>query len=570
MSSHHTYNDDDHAALQEVETILGETRPKHIGDGILKGIGSIYHGCIGSVGMLVLSPFEGAKGKSGCTKKVTGFVTGAGVGVVRSVDVGAGGIVQGVGQVVRGVLQTPEAIVSPHKGKWWNDNDGKWVYTDLKEERKWLLAQPTYNEDILGEHVVVEEDDDQEDQDAKKQVADMHYYNALELSASATEDQIERQYHKLARRYSPGRAGAGPKAAKAMEEIGTAYMILTNPEFREGYDRYGMGFIHYGGLSGTFDPAQHTDIFRNEEPLIDPFVLYSVLFGSEQLHDWIGTLGAATAAAKQTPLTKTEARVIQFRRVTKLALSLAERLQEYCDCDDDDDNKDLAAQKWKMEGENLVQTSYGNELVKTIGQVYCLCSVQFTGSLENGSGALPSMSAWAKRQYANLRKGIHEVAHDVTHPAGDWNELKVLNAIQKHKDEDLAVAQELLKREGVKDTYMRYLWTRTVLDITNTLHETAQMVLFDQSVSPQVRLARAEGLHRLGEILVEESIRHARSDELSSLGLVESSNMPVTTTYSEATTEEDRRVLYEEVAFAAMLETCVRKEQESRHAHSNT
>lgn len=564
----HVHSDEDIAALQEVETILNETRPKHIGDVILKGIGSIYHGCIGSVGMLVLSPFENASRKSGAKNKVTGFVTGAGKGVLRSVDVAGGGLIQGLSQVFRGVLQTPKAIVAPSKGKWWNDNDGKWVYTDLMEERRWFLVQPAYNEDILGDHIVDNDDDEEEDPN-KKKVADLHYYNVLELSASATEDLIERQYHKLARRYSPGRAGAGPKAAEQMKEIGIAYMILTNPEFREGYDQYGMDFVQYGGLCGTFDPSEHSNRV-DQPPLIDPYLLYAVLFGSEQLHDWVGTLGAATTAAKQThssqPLTKTESRLIQLRRVTSLALSLAERLQEYCDCDDD--SKGLAVQKWKMEAEKLVKTSYGNELVNAIGKVYCLCSVQFIGSLENGCGALPSMSAWAKRQYVNLEKGIRKVTHDVTHPAGDLNEMKVQHARDKHKDVDPVVAHELMKKEGIQDTYLRYLWTRTVLDITNTLHETAQMVLFDQSVSAQVRLARAEGLHRLGEVLVEESICHARSEKLQALGFVESCKAPTTSFTNASAVKDDDRAMYEEVAFAAMLETFVRKEQASKRAQN--
>lgn len=266
--------------------------------------------------------------------------------------------------MVRGVLTTPEAIVAPSRGKWWNDNEGKWVKTNLLEERKWLLVQPEFNEDILGDHVVVVSDDDNNEL-ATKQVADMYYYDIMEVPPDATEDVIERMYHKLAKRFSPGRAGAGEEAKQKMDEITTAYMILTNPEFRQGYDEYGMDFVDNGGLSGHFSTPSAGDA----SPLVDPYELYAVLFGSEQLQDWIGILGAATAAKASQTLTMVQARTIQVRRVTKLALLLAQRLQEYCDAGGDDTKKEAAQEKWRIEAERLVQTSYGNELVNTIGKV---------------------------------------------------------------------------------------------------------------------------------------------------------------------------------------------------------
>lgn len=466
--------------------------------------------------------------------------------------------------MVRGVLTTPEAIVAPSRGKWWNDNEGKWITTNLLEERKWLLVQPEFNEDILGDHVVIVSDDD-DNELATKQVADMYYYDIMEVPPDATEDVIERMYHKLAKRFSPGRAGAGEAAQQQMDEITTAYMILTNPEFRHGYDEYGMDFVDNGGLSGHFS----TPSAGEAPPLVDPYELYAVLFGSEQLQDWIGILGAATAAKASQTLTMVQARTIQVRRVTKLALLLAKRLQEYCDADEDDTKKEAAQEKWRIEAERLVQTSYGNELVNTIGKVYSLCAVQFLGSLENGCGALPSMSAWAKRQYTNISKGLRDVASDVTHPTGDWNQLKVQHAVEQVslEETELQQAQTKLQQEGILKTYLRYLWTRTVLDITDTLHETTQMVLFDQAVSPEVRSQRAHGLQRLGHVLEQVSQKHMQSQQLESLGMVNSKRNPMKQEdipNSSAST----RALYEEVAFAAMLETCVRKEQEYKRAHT--
>ena len=41
--------------------------------------------------------------------------------------------------------------MEPSRGKWWNDVEGKWILTNIDEERKAMLDIPEDDDDILGE-----------------------------------------------------------------------------------------------------------------------------------------------------------------------------------------------------------------------------------------------------------------------------------------------------------------------------------------------------------------------------------------------------------------------------------
>ena len=84
-----------------------------------------------------------------------------------------GGAIQGVTQIVRGVAATPDAIIQPSKGKWWNENEGKWIETNLTNEAKALESVPSDDKDILGKAEAAMEDDAKTSGGADTKVADM-------------------------------------------------------------------------------------------------------------------------------------------------------------------------------------------------------------------------------------------------------------------------------------------------------------------------------------------------------------------------------------------------------------
>lgn len=273
--------------------------------------------------------------------------------------------------MVRGVVNTPEAITAPSQGKWWNENDGRWTLTDLNQERKWLKMQPEDNDDILGD--IRKAWKDPSETNDEKEVKDAYYYDLLEVSPSADESTIKRQYYVLARRYSPDRAGQSEDAKTKFREIGTAYVVLSNHDFRERYDKYGVDFMYVDDEIAALE---------DRKPMVDPMVMYRMLFGSDKFVEYIGTLAAATSASvgDDPRVTKAQARLLQKRRVTRLALLLAERLKDYTE-----DKVAIAKAYWKTEAEYLSKASYGTELTNTIGKVrrrHVLCRfLQFLGSI---------------------------------------------------------------------------------------------------------------------------------------------------------------------------------------------
>merc|ERR1712157_454841 len=114
-----------------------------------------------------------------------------------------------------------------------------------------------------------------------------------------------------------------------------------------------------------------------------------------------------------------------------------------------------------------------------------------------------------------------------------------MGALAKAETEDEKREIEYEYQKEMAASFLNILWTTTVIDITSTIHETCQMVLFDTSVETHVRKERGEALRVLGDSFsnVAESHNH------------------------EA--EKDVQQLYEEAAFAAMLETIKRKDEAS-------
>jgi hypothetical protein len=70
------------------------------------------------------------------------------VGALGAVVAVVGGAIGGVSQVVRGVAAIPASISEPRKGNWWDENEGKWVETDLIKEKAKLEGIPEDDKDV--------------------------------------------------------------------------------------------------------------------------------------------------------------------------------------------------------------------------------------------------------------------------------------------------------------------------------------------------------------------------------------------------------------------------------------
>lgn len=87
-------------------------------------------------------------------------------------------------------------------------------------------------------------------------------YEVLEVERSASFDEIKKSYRRLARDCHPDRNPDDPEAEARFKEVSAAYEVLSDPEKRERYDRFGSanGFdmsdpfgSGAGGLGDLFD-----------------------------------------------------------------------------------------------------------------------------------------------------------------------------------------------------------------------------------------------------------------------------------------------------------------------------
>ena len=84
------------------------------------------------------------------------------------------------------------------------------------------------------------------------------YYEILDVSRDASEDELKKNYRRLALKYHPDRNPDDPKAEEKFKEAAEAYDVLNDPEKRSLYDRYGhdglqgAGFQGFGGAEDVF------------------------------------------------------------------------------------------------------------------------------------------------------------------------------------------------------------------------------------------------------------------------------------------------------------------------------
>jgi molecular chaperone DnaJ len=75
------------------------------------------------------------------------------------------------------------------------------------------------------------------------------YYAVLGMPASATQDEIKKQYRKLAAKHHPDKNQNDPKAAERFKEISEAYQVLGDAEKRKQYDQMRQ-LGAFGGFGG--------------------------------------------------------------------------------------------------------------------------------------------------------------------------------------------------------------------------------------------------------------------------------------------------------------------------------
>lgn len=113
-------------------------------------------------------------------------------------------------------------------------------------------------------------------------MAFLDYYKILGIKNNSTQEEIKKAYRKLARKYHPDLNPNDKQAEKKFKEINEANEVLSDPENRKKYDKYGKDWKHadefdkakqqqsqrsssgfQGQPSGEFSDGDYSDFFES-------------------------------------------------------------------------------------------------------------------------------------------------------------------------------------------------------------------------------------------------------------------------------------------------------------------
>jgi len=92
-------------------------------------------------------------------------------------------------------------------------------------------------------------------------MADSDYYSTLNVPRNAKDEEIKKAYRRLAMKYHPDRNPGDGDSEARFKEVKEAYEVLSDPQKRAQYDRFGRAGLNPNMGAGGFGGADFSDIF---------------------------------------------------------------------------------------------------------------------------------------------------------------------------------------------------------------------------------------------------------------------------------------------------------------------
>jgi curved DNA-binding protein CbpA len=421
---------------------------------------------------------------------LAGLAAGVVAGSLSAVVVTFAAVVQGVGQVLSGAVQTLPALKAAFSNMMWDEQTEEWTVYYMSVEREELAAREKKHK----EH---------------RTVRSTGYYDLLNVRQDASQSEIKKAYYRLAKELHPDKNPGSAHAADKFRHLHGVYRILKDDDKRANYDAYGE-------RDSDSDESSSSSSSSLSQFDFDAYTFFAVLFGSQLVETYIGELAVPSVVDQLVKLTQSNVKTDLLpnllldgspdysykrqKRQLEISLNLLERVSDF-------ENEMLSKEAFResciLEAERIAESPSGEKFLVSIGSTLAWEAGQYLGFSK------PFWS-WPRGCYYLVRKQIRGLIYAASCAFKTvgicWSTYVAVQEQIKERD---AGNNENNANEGVEEmlpAILELTWSFNMLDISSTLNGACRRLFADADADSLTRKKRGEAVQILGEEFLRRGI----------------------------------------------------------------